>query len=89
MTVTPPPSIGRIVHVCTTTKAGDIVLRPAIIVRVWPDGSGGVASYVNVQIFMDGDGSDSNDGIGTQWKSSATYDPDLKNPLTWCWPPRV
>ena len=82
------PTIGRTVIVTVADHSGKLVQRPGIIVRTWPDGSGGVANYVNVQVFMDGDGTPKvNDGLNNVlWKTSVQYDPEQKLPLSWSWP---
>jgi hypothetical protein len=80
------PAIGRIVHVVLPDQHSVPVKRPAIIVRTWPDGNGGVASYVNVQVFTDSDGV-GNDGLPPViWKTSVRYDAAGVIPLTWHWP---
>ena len=70
------------------TDGGQLVQRPAMIVRTWPDGDGGVSKLVNVQVYTDGDGTkDVNDGLNNVlWKTSVSYDPDQDTELTWSWP---
>lgn len=84
------PSIGRIVHATIKDERGNLVIRPAIIVRVWnevPSGS------VNLQVFADSDAptSDYNDGLpNVFWVTSAIYQPEAgKMEKSWSWPPRV
>lgn len=89
---TPRPMLGRIVQVCLENGAGETVIRPAVIVRTWPGlVEGEIASYVNVQAFMDCDGtSKCNDqSPSLLWKTSVTYNPDLSHPLTWRYPVEV
>src|SRR4051812_23985165 len=58
------PTIGRIVHAVVQIHEGnhaELVIRPAIIVRIWPTAKKGVvATSVQAQVFMDGDGGPSN-----------------------------
>ena len=83
------PGIGRIIH--ATVRVHDmLVVRPAMIVRVWPGAKPGeVASAVQAQVFMDGDGSSVNDGTpNCLWKSSLQFDPTGKLEDSWRWPAR-
>ena len=79
------PSVGRIVHyVLPSGQVG--AHRPAIVVHVWPGGSGNPypdGETVQLQVFMDG----SNDWYFTSihWATSVTHD-EGKAPGTWHWP---
>ncbi len=57
-------------------------VRPAVVVRVWPQSDG----LVNLNVFVDF----LNDKCETSpiWKTSVRYD-ENKEPGTWHWPPRV
>jgi hypothetical protein len=94
--VTPPPTVGRIVHYSmldpTDYRAGspymgqkEVHIRPAIIVEVQDAATG----LVNLQVFIDG----ANDGysggtLGTLWKPSIEY-AAVSTPGKWSWPPVV
>jgi hypothetical protein len=87
------PTIGRIVHAVVQIHEGahaELVIRPAMIVRVWPvEGKDVVETTVQAQVFMDGDGGPSNDGTpNVVWKSSLQYDKTGKLPHSWHWPKR-
>lgn len=87
------PSVGRIVNAVVQIHEGahaELVIRPAIIVHVWPvEGKGVVETTVQAQVFMDGDGGPSNDGTpNVVWKSSLQYDETGKLPHSWHWPKR-
>jgi len=62
------PTVGRIVLYSFECK-GEVVTRPAIIVRTWGDTP---ANPVNLQVFADGDGTPHyNDGLpNVFWKTS-------------------
>ena len=59
---------------------------PAIITRVWPNGS------VNLTVFPDWAGDRDEypgaGGSGMSWETTVSYDPD-KGPRTWHWPERA
>ena len=85
------PSVGQIVHY-HFARSATVVTRPAVIVRVWPESSGG-PDMVNLQVFFDG----SNDGINAGdmgWRTSVHYgeppaDGNGISSPTWSWPPHV
>lgn len=81
----PRPSVGRIVLYRLKDKRGDIVIRPAIVVRVW-ERQDDEMPLVQLQVFTDG----SNDGVGGPdgivWKTSVHYD-EAGAEGTWSWMP--
>ncbi len=75
------PTIGRIVHYLLREGRSAGELRPAIIVRVWPDGHG-AENTVQLRVFLDG----SNDaGAESDWATSVH---EGTEPGTWQWPAR-
>lgn len=83
-----PPTIGRIVLATIRDAKDALVVRPAIIVRVWGEAP---TAAVNVQVFCDGDGGHANDGLhNVVWKTSLGFaeEPGVLA-LTWSWPPRL
>lgn len=84
------PTIGRIVHATILDAKGDLVVRPAIIVRVWGEAP---TAAVNAQVFCDGDApaSQSNDGLpNVLWKTSLMFSEESGTLAgSWSWPPRV
>ena len=71
---------GRMVHYCLVNKSGDVVHRPAVVVRIWSQDTGGV----NLQVFTDG----GNDGEtyqgGLYWATSVSFSEEPKA-YTWHW----
>lgn len=81
------PTVGRIVNAVIKSKLGELVTRPAIVVRPW--GSTPNAA-LNAQVFCDGDGGIANDGLpNVVWKTSLTFDPTGAKESSWHWPARV
>lgn len=81
------PTTGRIV-LAVVRVHGELVIRPAIIVRIWPVADT-VETTVQAQVFMDGDGGISNDGMpNCVWKSSLQYDETAQSEHSWHWPTR-
>lgn len=86
-------SVGRVVHFVLVDKQGATQHRPAIVVRVWPDGDGGPYAdeaskgthVVQLQVFSDG-ANDGNENV--VWMTSVHHDPHGA-PGTWHWPERV
>lgn len=77
-----PPTIGRIVHFHFHDAVGNLVTRPAMIVRVWND------SEVNLQVFTDG-GNDGIDQASGLWKrAQVPYHHEIRAG-SWRWPPRA
>lgn len=80
------PTIGRVVNAVIRNAHGELVTRPAIVVRPW--GSTPNAA-LNAQVFCDGDGSKANDGLpNVVWKTSLTHDPSGQAESSWHWPAR-
>ena len=78
------PTIGRIIIAVVRNKHGALVKRPAIVVQPWGD------TCVNAQVFMDGDGSESNDATpNVIWKTSITLDEKGELENSWHWPAKV
>jgi len=83
-------SIGRTVRYGIGKDAdGNVVERPAVVVRVWNKDTGAV----NLQVFLDG-GNDAGEFIngeqcrqGLAWKTSVTRT-DAPAVGSWWWPPR-
>lgn len=80
------PTIGRIVHFVQKRPEGcgdRLVHLPAIIVAVWGD------TCVNLQVFTDGQNSDSEGVVSAKWITSVTLD-ETPSPQarTWHWPER-
>lgn len=81
------PSVGRIVHYVIPDGRAPGDHRPAIIVRIWGPPHPGVACQL--QVFMDGDGSLSNDvAPNVVWRTSVVQDSSGKLG-TWHWPEPV
>jgi len=74
----PVPTVGRIVHFGFVEPRGDVVARPAIIVRVNADS-------VNLQQFTDDSNDDEAERIA--WRTSVKYSDQLEADR-WTWPPR-
>ena len=82
------PTIGRIVHFVRAVTPVSTVERPAIIVHVWDEGSGEYGGTVQLQVFNDGDGGPSNDGLpNVTWETSVPFSAD-KGGFSWHWPER-
>lgn len=79
------PTVGRIVHYVLpyVFKKTPNVVRPAIIVRVWPGDEG----VVQLQVFTDGSNDGAECAAGVLWQTSIKYD-EAGEPGTWHWPPR-
>lgn len=81
----PRPTVGRVVLYRLKDRYGEIVSRPALVVRVW-DRADDVMPLVQLQVFADG----SNDGPdyagGIVWKTSVHYD-ESGAEGTWHWMP--
>lgn len=81
-----PITLGRIVHYRHKhTITGEILIRPAIAVRVWSP------ECANLQVFMDGNGEGANDSAqNILWVTSASYqaadDGSEPREKTWFWP---
>lgn len=91
MNPTPPiPTVGRIVHATIKDSRGNLVVRPAIIVRVWNDVP---TAAVNLQVFADSDApvTDYNDGLpNVFWVTSAIYQETAgQMEKAWSWPPKA
>lgn len=85
------PAIGRIIiAVIQLPGTRGRVERPGIIVRTWPDEmTEEVSTAVQAQIFMDADGTESNDGTPPcLWRSSLPYDEKGEMADSWHWPKR-
>ena len=84
------PGICRIVVAVIKDSSGRLVERPAIIVRTWSSEEKGVpSSSIQAQVFCDGDGGPSNDGLpNLLWKSSLEYDETGRRENSWHWPTR-
>ncbi len=93
MSTTPPiPTVGRIVLVPVETrvsygdgegpKPGPIVVRPAIVVRVF-ERTDGEMSLINVRVFTDG----ANDNLLSDWGTSLHYSQEDHRVGTWHWMP--
>jgi hypothetical protein len=83
------PSVGRIVHFHFQHR-GELVTRPAIVVRVWDPQKHPAyqCDEVNLRVFLDG----ANDGEGTDGPSDCqTSVPRSDGPWLgcWSWPPYV
>lgn len=79
------PGPGRIVHYVlpNTARLGG-ELRPAIIVRVFPEGD-----VVNLDVFMDGDNDgDQHRDHAVMNVQSVAFNKD-GTPGTWNWPPKL
>lgn len=72
------PSIGRIVHYVTSTKAH----VAAIITAVWSD------TCVNLRVFYDGSNNQEGNTQWGEWVTSKSLDESMQ-PGTWHWPERV
>ena len=86
------PSIGRIVHVTLQDHRNDLIIRPGIIVRTWPDAAGNPTECINVQVFADGNGqAHLNDGLpAVVWKTSVHYREKAgEQGMTWSWPAKA
>jgi len=87
------PTPGRIVNFVLPQperNAGEV--RPAIVVRVWPNdyGDGKPGETVQLQQFTDGgnDVFNAEASSSTVWRTSVHHDEETKAPGTWHWPPR-
>lgn len=83
---TPVPTTGRIVNAVIKNARGELITRPAIIVRTWGEQS----FSVQAQVFTDGNGDPAtNDGLpNVVWKSSLQYcETPIEN--SWHWPARA
>ena len=83
------PTIGRIVLATIRDQRKQLIVRPAMIVRVWGESP---TAAVNVQVFCDSAApeSDHNDGLpNVIWKTSLTHAPEPGvMESSWSWPPR-
>jgi hypothetical protein len=75
------PTEGRIVNYVLPTGRNAGQVRPAIIVRVWPDND----ESIQLQVFTDctNDGTEYSPGV--VWKTSVHHDQEGKAPGTWHW----
>lgn len=83
------PSVGRIVHFVLKDRHGELVHRPAIVVRNWADEGHYVdVEGVQLQVFTD----DTNDGpeyaSGLFWATSVHHEEEDKKEYSWHWPER-
>jgi hypothetical protein len=79
------PTIGRIVIATIKNGRGELVQRPALIVRTWGEES----HCVQAQVFTDGQNElEGNDGLpAVLWKSSLQFcETPIEN--SWNWPMR-
>lgn len=76
----PKISLGRIVHAVIKDGMGQLVVRPAIVVRVWSE------TTVNLQVFLDGPGWAG--GATCLWVTSAYFHAEGDREKTWHWPER-
>ena len=76
------PSIGRIVHYVLSQGPAKGEHRPAIIVKVWPEGG------VGLQIFThsDRDGNYGDEHFPMEWEPVVNFDEVEKAPGTCHWP---
>lgn len=79
------PTVGRIVHF--VLDSGEH--RPAMIVRVWGEGTPYVSS-VQLQVFTDSDAEAKyNDKLPpVMWRTSVTEDATAERKGSWHWPER-
>lgn len=70
---------GRIVHYVFTNREGELVHRPAIIVRVWNDGG-----VVNMIYFPDGTNDLAHVEDFEAWQTNIRYS-EIPEPNTWHW----
>lgn len=85
-----PPTVGRIVlYVLPEGMRGAGEIRPAIIVRVFPECDG--ITLINLQVFQDGGNDDIardyDSPVDVTWRTSVHHDQDGKQPGTWHWMP--
>lgn len=74
------PSVGRVVHFHFKLD-GELVTRPAMIVRVWSD------TCVNLRVFLDGE-NDQRPQPTPDWQTSRLLAAEPKEGH-WSWPPFV
>ena len=81
----PKPTIGRIVIATIMDGRGNLVQRPALIVRTWGEDT----KCVQAQVFTDGqDETNGNDKLpAVVWKSSLAFS-EGQELNTWNWPTR-
>ncbi|MHB1681574.1 MAG: hypothetical protein ACYCYO_01920 [Bacilli bacterium] len=84
------PSVGRIVHFVLKDRSGELVHRPAIIVRNWADEGVYVQEEgVQLQVFTDGTNDGPEYASGIHWATSVHHDEAADTEHTWHWPERV
>lgn len=79
-------SIGRIVHYVLEDKYGEKQHRPAIIVRIWNEGT--EQEMVQLQVFTDGTNDGEQFASGLFWATSIHHS-DEHEVGTYHWPERV
>jgi len=76
------PSVSRIVHYCFT-QHGDLIHRPAVVVRVWNRGT--EQEMVQLVVFMDGTNDGPEFASCIAWRTSVHYSEEPQH-HTWHWP---
>lgn len=84
------PSVGRVVHFHFHDEGGNVVTRPALIVRTWDPAK--YAAYqndqVNLRVFLDGANDNQGTGGPADWQTSIPRSDEPKAGC-WSWPPHV
>ena len=87
------PSVGRIVHYVFKDRHGEMVHRPAMVVRNWAHENGMDAGeaddMVQLQVFTDGTNDGPEYASGLYWATSVHEDATGEKEYSWHWPERV